>query len=56
MGGGDDAAKSNIDHEALAQGHVNVIAGACMAIGIKVNLSSSIRRAQICCCSLILPL
>lgn len=27
----------DIDHEALAQGHVNVITGACMAIGIKVS-------------------
>ncbi len=40
MGGVDLAAKGNIDHEALAQGHVNVIAGACMAIGIKVSLTA----------------
>lgn len=39
MGGGTPAAKGDVDHEALAQGHVNVIAGACMAIGIKVTSS-----------------
>ena len=27
----------DVDHEALAQAHVNVITGACMAIGIKVR-------------------
>ena len=39
MKGGDVDAKGgcSVDHEALAQAHVNVITGACMAIGIKAS-------------------
>ena len=39
LGKGEEGAKGGraIDHEALAHAHVNVIAGACMAIGLKVN-------------------
>ena len=42
MGSGDSEAGRGceVDHEALAQGHVNVITGACMAIGIKVACSA----------------
>ena len=42
MGRGDTEGTSgcNVDHEALAQGHVNVITGACMAIGVKVISAS----------------
>ena len=46
MGAGDLAAKGNIDHEALAQGHVNVIAGACIAIGIKVSFSAYFKELR----------
>jgi hypothetical protein len=39
LGKGEEDAKGGgpIDHEALAHAHVNVIAGACMAIALKVS-------------------
>ena len=39
LGKGEEDAKGGraVDHEALAQAHVNVITGACMAIGLKVT-------------------
>ena len=39
LGKGEEGAKGGraIDREALAHAHVTVIAGACMAIGLKVN-------------------